>query len=136
MTISSVGGAAQSYLSQLFSTQKTQTSSSVPVDPATDDGTDTSAADASTSNSLTDSAASLNSQTMQALLDLTQQDRIDASQQASKKAHHHHHGGGSMPLASDAFSTPDQSTTSAFAPNSGANAKGTGAAASSALSGV
>ena len=129
MTISSVGGAAQSYLSQIFSTQKTQTASSVSTDPATDDGTDLSAADASASNNLTGGAASLNSQTMQALLDLTQQDRIDASQQASKKAHHPHRGGGSTPLTSDAFSTPDKSTTSAFAPNSGA-------AASSALSGV
>jgi hypothetical protein len=114
MTISSVGGASQTALSQLYAAQQAQAASAVSVDVPVEDGTDTSAP--STANNLTGSTtASLDSQTLQALLG-QQEDPADPSQsaqssgqsssqssgqaQGAKPHHHHHHGGGGMPPAS------------------------------------
>ena len=117
MTIDSVGGTAQSYLSQFYSTQQAQAASAVSVDSPLDAGgaADTSAAGASASNSLTGTATSpLDSQTLQALMDLTQQ--TDPSQQSGQTGqahrHHHHHGGGAAPPSTD---TSSASATTASA---------------------
>jgi hypothetical protein len=102
MTISSVGGMAPSYLSQLCAAQQAQ-SASPEGDPA-QSGPAGAATDGGTSNSLTGTATSnLDSQTLQALLNLTQQDdaeplqQTDSSQsgqaQGAHRRHHHHHGG-------------------------------------------
>ena len=75
MTTSPVGGAAQSSLSQLYSAGQAQAASAVSVDVSADTSVFASIAGASASNSLTGTASStLDSQTMQALLELTQQD--------------------------------------------------------------
>jgi hypothetical protein len=126
MTISSVGGTAQSYLSQLFSAQQVQAASAVSVDAPADASTGTSAAPAS--NSLTGTGSStLDSQTLQALLDLTQQ--ADPSQQTGQTGQaqgthhrHHHHGGGGM--SSNVSST----TTTASASDTLASAAANGVA--------
>ena len=94
-------------LSQLYSTQQAQALSAVsadaPMDPPSGDSTPPAAAG---SNALTGTATSnLDSQTLQALLDLTQQDSGDTPQtnktgqpgQTGQVQHrHHHHGGGGM----------------------------------------
>jgi hypothetical protein len=124
MTISSVGGAAQSYLSQLYSAQQAQAASAVSVDvPAADSAfMPASTVGASGSNSLTGTSSSnLDSQTLQALLDLTQQDPAAPSQQSGQTsqasgAHHHgrhHHGGGEATAPTPASSTSATTTASA-----------------------
>jgi len=123
MSISSVGGA--SVLSQLYSTQQAQAMSSVSADAPSDCTPDGSAAQTGDSNALTGTATSnLDSQTLQALLELTQQDpessANDPSQasqtgQAKGAHHHHHHHGGGMTQAqaqSGALSQPSPAATS------------------------
>jgi hypothetical protein len=105
MSISSVGGAPA--LSQLYSAQQAQALSAVSVDALTDSTSDASGTQANNGNALTGTTTSnLDSQTLQALLDLTQQDPGTDPSQASQTgqapaqaqgAHHrHHHGGGMM----------------------------------------
>jgi len=112
MTISPVGSTQQSYVSQLASTQAAQAASAVSVDSPLNGADDTST---TTSNSLTGTTGSnLDSNTLQALLDLTQQDpsqqtgSASQSGQAGKAHHHHHHGGGMQPPSAPA-STPTSS---------------------------
>jgi hypothetical protein len=143
MTTSSVGGAAQSYLSQLYSAQQAQAASSVSVDvPAANSAfTSPSTTDASGSNSLTGTSSSnLDSQTLQALLDLTQQDptATNPSQQSGQAgqasgAHHHghhHHGGGEATAPSQASSTSTTTTASAGNPTADATTEASDADAS------
>jgi len=101
MSISSVGGA--SALSQLYSAQQAQALSAVSVDAPIDSTSDASAILMGNDNALTGSTSSnLASQTLQALLELTQQDPGTDPSQASQNgqaqgAHHrhgHHHGAG------------------------------------------
>jgi hypothetical protein len=124
MTISPAGGTAQSYLSQLYSTQQAQAVSAVSPDVPAATGAPTT--DASAGNSLTGTASStLDSQTLQALLELTQQDPTGPSQQNAQTgqaqgAHHHrhHHGGAAPPAAATstpATTAPDNATATADA---------------------
>ena len=133
MTTSSVGGTAQSYLSQLYSAQQAQAASAVSVDiPAADSAfAPAPTTDASGSNSLTGASSSnLDSQTLQALLDLTQQDPTAPSQQSGQAgqtsgAHHHghhHHGGGDPTQASSASTTTTASTGATDATTDAADA--------------
>ena len=127
MTISPAGGTAQSYLSQLYSTQQAQAVSAVSPDvPA---GTSTSTTDASASNSLTGTGTSnLDSQTLQALLDLTQQDPTQSGQASQSGQaqgahhHHHHHGGGAQPATASSTSAPAGPTATAAAGTDGVTA--------------
>jgi hypothetical protein len=123
MSISSVGPA-----SQLYSAQQVQALSAAFAGAPADSTPAASAIPASGSNSLTGTTTSnLDSQTLQALLDLTQQDpangtdpsqagqtgQTDQAGQAQSTHHHHghHHGGGMMQAQS---SDPSQlSTTTA-----------------------
>jgi len=105
MTISSVGGASQTALSQLYAAQQAQAASAVSVDAPVEDGTDVSTTPAA--NNLTGSAtAGLDSQTLQTLLGL-QEDPSDPAQssgqaQGARPHHHHHHGGGgAAPVSSN-----------------------------------
>jgi hypothetical protein len=117
MSISSVGPA----LSQLYSTQQAQALSAVSADTPADSTSDASAIPASNDNALTGTATSnLASQTLQALLDLTQQDPgTDPSQasqtgQAPAQGAHHHHGhrhGGGMPQAQSGNSSQASAMT-------------------------
>jgi hypothetical protein len=103
MTISSVGGTAQSYLSQLCAAQQVQSASPEDIQPQS--GAASAATDSGASNSLTGTATSnLDSQTLQALLNLTQEDESEPLQQTdtsgqsgqaqgAHRRHHHHHGG-------------------------------------------
>ena len=123
MSIDSVG------LSQLYSTQQAQAlsavSADVPMDPPSGDSTPPAAG----SNALTGTATSnLDSQTLQALLDLTQQDSGDTPQtnktgqpgQTGQVQHrHHHHRGGQTPP-----SDPSQTASTAADGGSPATASG------------
>lgn len=141
MTISSVGGASQAALSQLYAAQQAQAASAVSVDAPVEDGSDTSTSVPSTNNALTGSTtASLDSQTLQTLLGL-QEDPSGQAQtaqagpaQGARPHHHHHHGGGGMPPASSTPSNPLTATagdpTATAVPDSEA---GTDAALESAL---
>jgi hypothetical protein len=131
MTISPVGGAAQSYLSQLYSTQQTQAASAVSVDAAAANSVFSSAStlDASAGNSLSGTSSStLDSQTLQALLDLTQQDPTgtDPSQQGGQTGqatgahHHHHHHGSGAASSTQTPSSPATTTTGAASPSAAA----------------
>ena len=109
MTVAAVGGASS--LSQLYNAQQAQALSAVTVDsPAasTPDGS-TTTSNTDSSNSLTGlTTSNLDSQTLQALLDLTQTDPSNPSSDPSQAGqttgqtgqaqgahhHHHHHGGG------------------------------------------
>jgi len=90
----------------------------LPADAPADDPSGASALQADNDNALTGSATSnLSSQTLQALLDLTQQDPGTDPSQASQTGpaqgahhHHHHHGGGMMRAQSDG---PGASTAAA-----------------------
>ena len=133
MTTSPVGGAAQSALSQLYSAGQAQAASAVSVDVPADTGGFAPSTAASGSNSLTGTSSSnLDSQTLQALLELTQQDPSATDPSASQAgqpgqaqgAHHHHHhhgGGGAMPTteassaASPAAAGTSTSTANPFA---------------------
>ena len=132
MSISSVGGA--SALSQLYSAQQAQALSAVSVDTPMDSTSDASAIPASSSNSLTGTTMSnLDSQTLQALLDLTQQDPASDPSQASQTgqatgqapgqtqgAHHHHghhHGGGMMQAQSGSASQTSAMTAAGNGPS-------------------
>lgn len=138
MTISSVGGASQAALSQLYAAQQAQAASAVSVDAPVEDGSDTST---SVPSALTGSTtASLDSQTLQTLLGL-QEDPSGQAQtaqagpaQGARPHHHHHHGGGGMPPASSTPSNPLTATagdpTATAVPDSEA---GTDAALESAL---
>ena len=115
-------------LSQLYSTPQAQALSAVsadaPMDPPSGDSTPPAAAG---SNALTGTATSnLDSQTLQALLDLTQQDSGDTPQtnmtgqpgQTGQVQHrHHHHRGGQAPPS-------DSSQTASTAAASPATASG------------
>ena len=98
MSISSVGPA----LSQLYSTQQAQALSAVSVDVPAGNTPDASAAQAGDDNALTGTTTSnLDSQTLQALLELTQQDPASPAEDSPQTGqargahhHHHHHGGG------------------------------------------
>lgn len=103
MSITSISGAASSLLSQITNSQQTQAASAVSMDEPDADtdmqGTDTGSS--ATGNSLTGTmGASLDNQTLQALLNLTQQDPTqDASGTTAQgtqagQHHHHHHGAG------------------------------------------
>ena len=121
MSISSVGGA--SALSQLYSAQQAQ--AAVSVDTPTDSLLSASAGQGGDSNALTGTTTSnLDSQTLQALLDLTQQDPSSSTDpsQASQTgqmqgAHHHHHHHGGMqaqaPTQSSTAAASDPSQTAA-----------------------
>jgi hypothetical protein len=93
MSISSVGGA--SALSQLYSVQQ------APADTPVDSMSNASAGQTGDNNALTGTSMSnLSSQTLQALLDLTQQDPGTDPSQASQTGQaqethrrHGHHGG-------------------------------------------
>lgn len=114
-------------LSQLYSTQQAQALSAVsadaPMDPPSGDSTPPAAAG---SNALTGTATSnLDSQTLQALLDLTQQDSGDTPQtnktgqpgqtgQTGQVQHRHHHHGGGM-RAPSAPTDPSQTASTAAA---------------------
>jgi hypothetical protein len=128
MTISSVGGASQNALSQLLAAQQGQAASAVSADATLEDGTDASTSTTATpANNLTGSTtASLDSQTLQALLGL-QEDPSDPSAatpssqpsgqtQGAKPHHHHHHGGGGMPPASTSTSSSNPLTATASDP--------------------
>lgn len=119
MSISSVGPA-----SQLYSAQQVQALSAAFADAPADSTPAASAIPASGSNSLTGTTTSnLDSQTLQALLDLTQQDPAngtDPSQagqtdqtghaQSAHRHHGHHHGGGMMQAQSSDPSQPSTTT--------------------------
>jgi hypothetical protein len=119
MNISSVGP------SQLYSAQQVQTLSAVSADDPADSISNASASLASNGNSLTGTTTSnLDSQTLQALLELTQQDPGSSPSQADQtgqaqnsqvegapRHHGHHHGGGMMQAQSGDPSLP--STTAA-----------------------
>jgi hypothetical protein len=100
------------------------------ADAPAPEGCDPSAAGSTTSNGLTGTTGSnLDSQTLQALMDLTQQ---DPSQQASSStqsgqaqaAHHHHHGhhhgGGGMQASSTTAPATTASPSSASDPTASA----------------
>jgi len=119
MSISSVGGA--SALSQLYSVQQAQALSAVSVDVPSDGTLETSASQASGGNALTGTTTSnLDSQTLQALLELTQQAPEGSTSDPSQAAqtgqaqgahrHHHHHGGGMMQAQAQP-GDPSQSST-------------------------
>jgi hypothetical protein len=123
MTISSVGGtAAQTALSQIYGAQQAQAAAAVSVDSP-------SATPASANNLTGSTVASLDSQTLQALLGLTQEDPADPSAQPGTASqtpgqtqgahrHHHHHGGGmQMPqdTTSSAVSVAGDPTASTIA---------------------
>lgn len=120
MTISSLD-AVQSYTSQLFSSQQAQTVTDpfLPDPSASGTGRATASDNAAASNSLTGTGtASLDSQTLGALLGLTQQDPTDPSQQGGQATqvqgahhHHHHHGGGGTQAPSSASASMTTSTT-------------------------
>lgn len=116
MSISSVGGA--SALSQLYSTQQAQ--AAVSIDASADSMSSVFAGQTGDSNALTGTSTSnLSSQTLQALLDLTQQDPAQASQagQAQKTHHHHgHHHGGMMQAQSSAPAQPSATTAASTDP--------------------
>jgi hypothetical protein len=137
MSIASVGGASS--LSQLLAAQQAQAQSlsAMSADLSVAGGTDTSVPDASTSNALTGtSQSSLDSQTLQTLMNLTQQDPPSSdptlasqSSQSSQSnqveqghQHHHHHVGGGVqqtnnPSASTASTTNTADATTAAVTN-------------------
>ena len=116
MSISSVGGA--SALSQLYSVQQ------APADTAADSMSNASAGQTGDSNALTGTSRSnLSSQTLQALLDLTQQepgtDPSQASQTGQAQETHHHHGhhhGGMMQAQSSDPAQPSAVTAAGTDP--------------------
>jgi len=124
MSISSVGGA--SALSRPYSAQQAQALSAVSVDAPTDSISDAAAIQAGNGNALT-GTSKLASQTLQALLDLTQQDPSDGTDpsQASQSgqaqgAHHrhgHHHGGGMMQAPSGGPPQPSNATADDSGPS-------------------
>jgi hypothetical protein len=128
MSMGSIGGSCS--LSQLYAAQQAQAASAVSVvAPATGASDSTSGTDASGSNSLTgNTTASLDSQTLQALMNLTQQDPATGGSPADASSngqtgqtqglhhhHRHHHGGGMGQSAgsSSSLSSSTSGTTSA-----------------------
>ena len=118
MSISSVGGA--SALSQLYSTQQAQALSAVSVDDPSGYTPNASAAQTGDSNALRGTATSnLDSQTLQALLELTQQDPASSASDPSQSSqtgqargahhHHHHHGGGAIQAQAQSGTSPQAS---------------------------
>lgn len=114
-------------LSQLYSTQQAQAlsavSADIPMDPPSGEPP------AAGSNALTGTATpNLDSQTLQALLDLTQQDSGDTPQtnktgqpgQTGQVQHRHHHHRGGQTLPSD----PSQTASTAADGGSPATASG------------
>src|SRR5271168_4586855 len=109
MSTSSI--TTQNSLSALYAASQTSAASSASVSLQTQDVSDDSTIAAAADGNLTGSTtASLNSQTMQALLSLTQ--GSDPSQGTQGAHHHHHHGGGQPPQQSDASTASSASTTS------------------------
>jgi hypothetical protein len=115
MSIGSIGGAAS--LNPLYAASQAQACQAMPVDGTT-------GAAASGSNALTGSTtASLDSQTLQALLGLTQQDTSSSNQDQGGTAsqtdqtqgatphhhHHHHHGDGGAQSSTDSSSSSSSS---------------------------
>jgi hypothetical protein len=123
MSIASVGGGASS-LSQLLAAQQAQSLSATSADLYPSGGTDTSEPDVSTSNALTGtSQSSLDSQTLQALMNLTQQDpassdptQTSQSSKSNQVGHHHHHRGGGVQQPSNPSASTTASTTSSADP--------------------
>jgi hypothetical protein len=127
MSIGSIGGTSS--LNQLWAAQAAQTASAVSPDGLTQGTSDTTSATGTCgTNALTGSTtASLDSQTLQALMDLTQQDPTqqnsgpDPSQagstgqagqtQGASHHHHHHHRGGGMQASTDPSSDPSSSSS-------------------------
>jgi len=130
MSIGSIGGT--SALDQAYLSQQAQAVLAQSFDPQTAASASAAASgstDAS-SNALTGTgAATLDSQTLQALMDLTQQDpsadpsgtgatgQSGQSGQTQGAHHHHHHGGGTMQAQGtgpSASATATVSSTDAF----------------------
>lgn len=129
MTIGSVGGSAS--LNPFYQAQAAQAVSldAQAFDMQTEAGPEDATASAASSNLLTGTGMpTLDTQTLQALLDLSQQDGAsgsDASQAGaggrtgSAHHHHHHHGAGmgqsqASDPASSATALEDASSTDAF----------------------
>lgn len=130
MSIGAIGGV--STLNQLYTVQQEQAVQAASLDVQTVIGSPDAASGStdSSANALTGVGAStLDSQTLQALMDLTQEDptadsdpsQAGATGQATDQPggahhHHHHHGGGmgqaqatdaSAPASTDAFGVPE-----------------------------
>jgi hypothetical protein len=124
MSISTIGGT--SALNQAYLSQQAQSVLAQSFDPQTTasiSATATAGTDPS-SNALTGgNASTLDSQTLQALMDLTQQDpAADDSSSAPGQSgqsgqaqgahhHHHHHGGGMQAQSSDPSTSPTATDT-------------------------
>jgi hypothetical protein len=125
MSIGSIGG--NSALNQAYLSQQAQAVLAQSFDPQTAASSSAAAsggADAGT-NALTGIGTSaLDSQTLQALMDITQQDPADGSDPSSTATgqsgqaqgahhHHHHHGGGTMQAQGTDPSTSSTATDTA-----------------------
>lgn len=112
MSITAIGGPG--YASQLYAPQQAQAASAAgAIDPMTDD--DPASPDDAATSLTGSTTASLNSQTLQALLDLTQQDPTAQSAgtgQVQHHRHHHHQGTGQAP-SQTAAGDPAADTASA-----------------------
>jgi hypothetical protein len=137
MSIGSIGGT--SALNQAYLTQQAQAVLAQSFDPQTAASPSTAASGSTdpSSNALTGTgAATLDSQTLQALMDLTQQDpstdpsgtgstgQTGQTGQTQGAHHHHHHGGGGMQAQG---TDPSASTTATVSSSDAFGVPATGA---------